>query len=105
MIIKLITNLRTSFLIAILLFLVFGENQKCIAQSITYNSVEYTITSDSTVAASNRLYGDDVESIYIPEIVQFNNKSYIVNAIMPSGNIAPWGGYKRTSFTEDYCCY
>ena len=91
MIIKLITNLRTSFLIAILLFLVFGENQKCIAQSITYNSVEYTITSDSTVAASNRLYGDDVESIYIPEIVQFNNKSYIVNAIMPSGNIAPWG--------------
>lgn len=96
MIIKLITNLRTSFLIAILLFLVFGENQKCIAQSITYNSVEYTITSDSTVAASNRLYyGDDVESIYIPEIVQFNNKSYIVNAIMTSGNIAPWLGIKE----------
>ena len=80
MIIKLITNLRTSFLIAILLFLFWGKNQKCIAQSFTYNFAEYTITSDSTVAVSNMNYLDErVERIYIPEIVQYNDNSYIVN--------------------------
>lgn len=90
MIIKLITNLRTSFLIAILLFLFWGKNQKCIAQSFTYNSVEYTITSDSTVAVSTMSYCDQVERIYIPEIVQYNDNSYIVNAIMTPRDRTPW---------------
>ena len=95
MIIKLITNLRTSFLIAILLFLFWGKNQKCIAQSFTYNFAEYTITSDSTVAVSNMNYLDQVERIYIPEIVQYNDNSYIVNAIMPPVGRIPWLGVKE----------